>query len=167
MAGRRNRLSEPMLTRFTDAYICDTRGRRVKETSLLIQGTILGVGSANESQRYIVNVISHWPSPHPEWSLLIPSYHAVNNNDMYAIIYGYNENKRLSIWSSICRYDNLRCHQWCQKCQPDDLLFSVKVGHYNGVIMMVADVLVPIWHQDICNHHDNVAYLIHIMKTSM
>ena len=29
------------------------------------------------------------------------------------------------------------------------------------VSMVVADGLVPIWHQDICNHHDDVSWLIH------
>ena len=38
-----------------------------------------------------------------------------------------NENKRSTIWQ-LCRYwwhRDLRCHQWRQICQIDDLLFSV------------------------------------------
>ena len=41
------------------------------------------------------------------------------------------ENKRSSIWQIVitggtvsCHNDNLRCHQWRQSCQIDDLLFS-------------------------------------------
>ena len=34
-----------------------------------------------------------------------------------------------------------------------------------GVIMVVVDGLVPIWHQAINNHHDDVSYLQHVMMT--
>ena len=34
---------------------------------------------------------------------------------------------------------------------------------YNPVSLVVADGLVPIWHQDICNHHDDVIQWVHVM----
>ena len=35
---------------------------------------------------------------------------------------------------------------------------------HNGVDIVVADGLVPIWHQDICNHHDDVARFAYIQS---
>ena len=41
----------------------------IQVVAMATAGIILGVGLANERRRYKCNVVSHWLSPCPEWSL--------------------------------------------------------------------------------------------------
>ena len=42
---------------------------------------------------------------------------------------------------------------WCIKLQYDAMWLYSR----SQITMVAADGLVPIWHQDICNHHDNLS----------
>ena len=48
---------------------------------------------------------------------------------------------------------NCQNFQWCCGMQHRS---------HTQVIMVIADGLVPIWHQGICNHHDDVGRLAHV-----
>ena len=78
-------------------------------------------------------------------------------------------------WPSLQKYLCVTQLQWVNEtnsCQPSDLsrILSVwwlwRVMQYNScdsyshcrISIVVADGLVPIWHQDICNHIDDVGY---------
>ena len=60
----------------------------------------------------------------------------------------YTENKRSSIWQLVvtggtvsCRNDNLRCHQWRQSCQIDNLLFSVYT--HTAISLAIPLIMIP------------------------
>ena len=68
----------------------------------------------------------------------------------------YNETDGLPTSLRHCSFNGwLQCNMYTVWYDTCSMMFF---DHWR-VSMVVADVLVPIWHQDICNHHDDVRHI--------
>ena len=114
-------------------------------TSHIYTGIILGMASANETILHF-NVVSHWLSPYPEWSLIYHHKHLPRMSDKYNSI---DQSHRYGRHQAACRkpagsYDKTTRTAICFEHKTQYLLIRapytciVVFGHISNITPMIS-----------------------------